>query len=105
MSHQNDKLNIDMVEKFYSALLKELDNAGYNSQEKELMGSMRLYYGRYIDPNKRSYFEQRVIPYVANAIAYFQLKDKANQCVLDLGCGLGMQSLIFAKYGCTCHRC
>jgi 2-polyprenyl-3-methyl-5-hydroxy-6-metoxy-1,4-benzoquinol methylase len=90
---------VDTVQSFYSALLTECGEAGYNSHELSLLRDKRCYYGRYLDANLRSYFIHTTIPHIALAIGYFQLSELANQAILDLGCGLGMQSIIFASLG------
>ena len=90
---------VNTVRSFYSALLSKCEQAGYNSQEISLLGDKRLYYGRYLDPNLRNYFIHTTIPHIARAISYFQLLERPNLNVLDLGCGLGMQSIIFASFG------
>lgn len=91
--------NIKTVQKFYSTLLSEVEQAGYNSQEISLLGNTRRYYGRYLNPSLRNYFIQTVIPHIADAISYFRLMERPNLNILDLGCGLGIQSLIFASFG------
>jgi len=91
----------DTVSRFYSALLNEIRNADYDARERSLLRSTRYYYGRYLDPGQRNYFIQTVIPYIADSISYFRLPERPRQRILDVGCGLGMQSLIFASFGAT----
>jgi SAM-dependent methyltransferase len=90
--------NFDTVLYFYSSLLDEVNEAGYNSQEISLLGNIPLYYGRYLKPSLRNYFVQTVIQHIASAISYFSM-DQPNPYIFDLGCGLGMQSIIFASLG------
>ena len=50
-------------------------------------------------PKLRSYFIRTKLPHIALAISYFGLMDRPNLEILDLGCGLGQQSIIFASFG------
>lgn len=90
--------SLEVVQYFYSSILDELKQAGYDSQEIALLGDTKFYYGRYLNPRLRNYFNQTVIPYIACAISYL-LINRSNQYIIDLGCGLGMQSIIFASLG------
>lgn len=90
--------NLEIVQNFYLALLHELEHAGYTDAERALLSDERLYYGRYLNPRLRSYFEQTVIPQVAQGVS-FLMADARSPRILDLGCGLGMQSIILASMG------
>lgn len=61
-----------------------------------------FYYGRFLNEATRSYALDAVAWNISRAIRYLQLDnaDVAGRRVLDLGCGLGMQSIIFAALGC-----
>lgn len=89
---------VKIVEDFYASLLDELEEPGYDHAEKSLLANRRLYYGRYLDAGLRNYFVETVVPHIADAIP-FLLPQNTRPHVLDLGCGLGMQSIIFASLG------
>jgi len=98
--NDEDKLTaLETVEQFYSLLLDEIAEVGYSSQELSLLWDQTGYYGRYLNMDVRNYFIQTVMPHIAQAILYFELNKRENVTMLDLGCGLGMQSLIFAGLG------
>ena len=90
--------SLETVQSFYLALLHELEDAGYTDRERALLADERLYYGRYLNPRLRNYFEQTVIPQVAQGVS-FLMADARTPRILDLGCGLGMQSIILASMG------
>jgi SAM-dependent methyltransferase len=90
--------NLETVQSFYLALLHEMEHGGYTDAERTLLADERLYYGRYLNPRLRSYFEQTVIPQVAHGVS-FLMSDTRTPRILDLGCGLGMQSIILASMG------
>jgi len=98
IAQPNGSSVVETVGSFYAALLHELRDAGYTDAERSLLSDERLYYGRYLNPELRNYFVETVIPRVAQA-ASFLMVDKLNPRILDLGCGLGMQSIIFAGMG------
>ncbi len=90
--------NLETVQRFYLALLDEFENADYTDAERALLADERLYYGRYLNPRLRNYFEQTVIPQVAQGVTFLMADGRAPR-ILDLGCGLGMQSIILASMG------
>lgn len=90
--------NLETVQNFYFALLNELEDAPYTDAERALLANERLYYGRYLNPRLRNYFEQTVIPQVSHGVS-FLMTDARTPRILDLGCGLGMQSIILASMG------
>lgn len=100
MKNQISLSNLETVQYFYSSLLDEVKHGGYNPQEISLLGNTTTYYGRYLNPSLRNYFIQTVIPHLVCAISYFSI-DRPKQLIFDLGCGLGMQSIIFASLGAT----
>ena len=57
-----------------------------------------MYYGRFLNPRTRDYALYSVSSNVERAIAYLGV-DQRPMRILDLGSGLGMQALIFARYG------
>lgn len=82
---------------WYESLLSEIERAPYTEAEIEFLAHPVLYYGRYIDVRTRPYFERTVIPTIADAVT--TLGSKEIETVLDLGCGLGMQSIMLAALG------
>lgn len=97
MPQSKGSAHVATVQTFYVSLLDELAQAGYSDSEKALLANRRLYYGRYLNSNLRDYFVEAVIPHIARAIPWVESTPKPN--IFDLGCGLGMQSLIFASLG------
>lgn len=91
--------DVEAVQRLYSFLLNEVKQAAYTPREIALLGNTLLYYGRYLNPNLRNYFIQTVVPHIASAISYFCVRDRPNLTICDLGCGLGMQSIILASLG------
>jgi SAM-dependent methyltransferase len=88
---------VETVHNFYVSLLDEVRQAGYDEAEKLLLANRRLYYGRYLSPDLRDYFVETVIPHIARAIPWVETTPQPH--IFDLGCGLGMQSIIFASLG------
>ena len=74
--------NLETVQSFYVALLHELEHGGYTDAERALLADERLYYGRYLNPRLRSYFEQTVIPQVAHGVS-FLMTDTRTPRILD----------------------
>ena len=87
------------VSDFYSLINREMAEAGFTSAERSLMEDPVLYYGRYLNSSTRPYFEETVIPVIGSAMVW--LGAPRLNCVLDLGCGLAMQSIILAAMGKT----
>mgnify|MGYP001466393141 CR=1 FL=1 len=98
MTKQPVQTHLLAVDQFYSLLLEEADSSELTADEKALLGSTHLYYGRYLNPALRNYFVETVIPHIARATDYLSQVPDA-PVILDLGCGLGMQSFIFANQG------
>ena len=92
---------VQTVRAFYSALIDEIAHGGYDDNERSLLHHPEDYYGRYLDQRSRDYVNWTVMPHIADAIRYFDLEARPRQRIFDLGCGLGMQSLIFASMGAT----
>jgi SAM-dependent methyltransferase len=90
-----------VVRDFYAALIDEVARAGYDAEDVSLLAHPHDYYGRYLDPRSRAYVVLAVMPRIAEAISYFGLPAQPRRRIFDLGCGLGMQSLIFASLGAT----
>jgi SAM-dependent methyltransferase len=97
MPQSGGSAHIATVQTFYVSLLDELNQANYTDSEKALLANRRLYYGRYLNSNLRDYFVEAVIPHIARAIPWVETSPKPH--IFDLGCGLGMQSIIFASLG------
>lgn len=85
------------VSDFYALLDREMTGHALTPAERQSMCDARLYYGRYLNPRTRPYFEETVIPVIANGLVW--LNRERSNVVLDLGCGLGMQSILLAAMG------
>jgi SAM-dependent methyltransferase len=91
--------DLKLVETTYAGLHDELANSNYTAHEKSLLCDTHLYYGNYLSPRSVNYFVNMVLPPIASAIGYFGLQTNSAQKIADIGCGGGMQSLIFAALG------
>jgi SAM-dependent methyltransferase len=88
-----------VIEDLYAIMLDEVRQPQYEAAEIALFKDPIYYYGRYLDPTTRQYALQNVLSNVSAAIDYLNTGDASSMKLLDLGCGLGMQSLIFASLG------
>ena len=95
----NVDLEKDLIGTLYAMMLDEIDHSQYEAGEIALFKNPVYYYGRYLDPKTRRYTLQNVISNVTAAIDYLRMGDASSMRLLDLGCGLGMQSIIFATLG------
>ena len=85
------------VSNFYALMKREMELAEFTPAERCSMEDPEYYYGRYLNPLTRPYFEETVVPVIGSALVW--LGDPQVRCVLDLGCGLAMQSIILAALG------
>jgi len=86
------------VKALYALLLDEVREGGYDDRELALIRDPVLYYGRYLDPETRSYALNNAISNLSAAIEYLGPTVRSRR-LLDLGCGLGMHSILFASRG------
>jgi 2-polyprenyl-3-methyl-5-hydroxy-6-metoxy-1,4-benzoquinol methylase len=84
----------------YAGILDEVRSTEYSAGERAMLSDPIFYYGRFPDPRTRGYALDSVVANVDHAIKYLA-PGRSGIRILDLGCGLGMQSLIFARYGAT----
>jgi len=94
-----DSVSSTTVEALYAMLLDEISQPQYDSEELSLFHDPINYYGRYLDPETRQYALHNAVSNISEAVRYFQTQDMTPVKVIDLGCGLGMQSIIFAALG------
>jgi len=87
-----------LIETLYALLPKEVNDAGYDDRELALIRDPILYYGRYLDPATRGYTLHNAVDNLSVALAYLSSSTSSKR-LLDLGCGLGMQSMLFAADG------
>jgi 2-polyprenyl-3-methyl-5-hydroxy-6-metoxy-1,4-benzoquinol methylase len=90
---------VQTVRSFYSHLIDEVSRAGYDASEQSLLAHPLHYYGRYLDSRSRDYVNRTVLPRVADGIEFLGVLERPGIRVVDVGCGLGMQSLILASLG------
>lgn len=90
---------VQTVRSFYSQLIDEVSRAGYDATEQSLLAHPLDYYGRYLDLRSRDYVNRTVLPRVADGIEFLGVLERPGMRIVDVGCGLGMQSLILASLG------
>lgn len=89
----------EVVADAYAGILNEVVAPEYNAEERAMLADPVFYYGRFLDPLQRAYALDTVKGNVSRAIEYLRLPAGRAPRILDLGSGLGMQSIIFARYG------
>jgi 2-polyprenyl-3-methyl-5-hydroxy-6-metoxy-1,4-benzoquinol methylase len=89
----------DLIEHTYAALHEEFASRVYTDREYAMLADEVFYYGRYLDSRTRRYALHTLVPNLSMAIEHLELCRGSGVRVIDLGCGLGMQSLIFAQLG------
>jgi len=87
-----------LVESLYALLLDEVRDGRYDDEELTLIRDPILYYGRYLDSETRIYALNNAKNNLSAALDYLG-PGKGTRRLLDLGCGLGMQSILFAVNG------
>lgn len=80
-------------------LLDEVEHPQYDAREIALFEHKVYYYGRYLDPETRTYALQNAVSNLSTAVEYLSMGPVNSRRLLDLGCGLGMQSILFALMG------
>ena len=88
-----------MVTRLYEMLLDELGDGGYSAGEVAMMRDADFYYGRFLNPRTRHYALHTLNRNLVRAVTHLGLPAGRPYRVLDIGCGLGMQSLLFALLG------
>jgi 2-polyprenyl-3-methyl-5-hydroxy-6-metoxy-1,4-benzoquinol methylase len=88
-----------VVETLYAMLFDEIAESNYSQEELALLNDPIFYYGRYLNPTTREYSIHNLVSSLSLAIRYLNLGDGNQPSLVDLGCGLGMQSFIFASLG------
>jgi 2-polyprenyl-3-methyl-5-hydroxy-6-metoxy-1,4-benzoquinol methylase len=89
----------DLVAACYAMMLEEVRHPQYDERELALFYDPLFYYGRYLNPRTRRYALESAVTNVARAIEYLGGAKRGTPRILDLGCGLGMQSIILAALG------
>jgi 2-polyprenyl-3-methyl-5-hydroxy-6-metoxy-1,4-benzoquinol methylase len=92
-------VDCNAIEELYSMMLDEIAQPNYDEREVALFKDPIFYYGRYLDPKTRAYAIHNVVSNISAAIEYLKLSGDSPVRIVDLGCGLGMQSIIFASLG------
>jgi 2-polyprenyl-3-methyl-5-hydroxy-6-metoxy-1,4-benzoquinol methylase len=80
-------------------MFDEISHPQYSEREITLFHDPIFYYGRYLNPITRQYAIRNLVSSISAAISYLKLGGASPRRVVDLGCGLGMQSIIFATLG------
>jgi SAM-dependent methyltransferase len=88
-----------IVERAYRDLIELFPVVDYTAAERALLTDPVMYYGRMLEPTTREYALATLARNVGRAISFLQSSGKAPTTLLDIGCGLGMNSLIFASLG------
>jgi SAM-dependent methyltransferase len=89
----------NVIETLYAMILDEITHPQYDEREIALFKDPIFYYGRYLNPITRRYAICNLVSSVSAAITYLKIGGASQKRVVDLGCGLGMQSIIFASLG------
>jgi 2-polyprenyl-3-methyl-5-hydroxy-6-metoxy-1,4-benzoquinol methylase len=89
----------NVIEPLYAMMLEEIKHPQYGEREIDLFEDPIFYYGRYLNPATRTYAIHNLVSNVSTAVNYFKLGGPSQVRIVDLGCGLGMQSIIFASLG------
>lgn len=87
-----------LIEALYAMLLDEIRDTPYTDRELRFLKDPILYYGRYLNPKTRKYALNNVVSNLSTAMGYLTM-DARPKRLLDLGCGLGMQSILAAANG------
>ena len=90
---------VAIVNRLYEMLLTETTEAGYSADELAMMRDPDFYYGRFLNPLTRHYATHTLTRNLVRAVRYLGLPAREPCRLLDIGCGLGMQSLLFAMLG------
>jgi len=88
-----------VVETLYGIIGDEIAESSYNPEELAMIYDPIFYYGRYLNPKTREYALHNLFSNLSKGIAYLGLGAGNTPSIIDLGCGLGMQSFIFAYLG------
>ncbi len=80
-------------------MIDEYEQHPYSPDEIALLSDTRQYYGRLLNTRTREYAIDNATCNISKVIRYFELNRDGVKSVLDIGCGLGMQSIIFAARG------
>ncbi len=83
----------------YGMMLEEVATAGYSAAEASMMRDPVFYYGRFLDARTRRYAVHTLTRNLVRAVQYLGLPAPGPYKLLDVGCGLGMQSLLFGMLG------
>ena len=89
----------NVIETLYAMMPDEITQPQYDEREIAMFKDPVFYYGRYLNPITRRYFVSNVVSSISAAITYLKIGGASQRRVVDLGCGLGMQSIIFASLG------
>jgi SAM-dependent methyltransferase len=87
-----------MIAALYAMMLDEIREAPYTHRELTLLKDPILYYGRYLNTKTRKYAFNNVVSNLSPAMDYLTMGASPKR-LLDLGCGLGMQSILVAAGG------
>jgi SAM-dependent methyltransferase len=91
--------NGGLIETLYAMMLDELECSHYEAWEVAMFKDPIRHYGRYLNPETREYALQNAVSNISAAVEYLSRGGTHPKRLLDLGCGLGMQSIIFAALG------
>lgn len=85
---------------WYSHLESEMVEGGFSPPERRMMLDPMFYYGRVLESGTRDYSMASIGRNVGRALDFLApFGPTSPPRLLDLGCGLGMQSLLFAALG------
>jgi SAM-dependent methyltransferase len=91
-----ETFSMEDVHKFLANIRTELGILKFTEDEKDYLG--RRIYTRYFNDKERPFFEYHFEPLIYKGVSELFKGDQAPK-ILDIGCGTGMMSLLFALLG------
>lgn len=90
----------DLIRSACEQIVVEVASEPYAEAELRMIGDDNFYYGRVLREETRAYAIESIVWNIARAIRYLELDgSRPDRRVVDLGAGLGMESIIFAALG------
>lgn len=94
-----DIIDCSSIEAWFNNLFIEINEAGYSDTDIDILHDPKNYYGKFLNPKKRLFFLEHFSRNIAKATSFLFGRNIKYPRILDLGCGCGSQSLLFALMG------